>query len=298
MPPQSEQPIERLRWRPVAMRALYRAGWAAGSRLPHSAVRAGIATGARLGVRHEGEHVRNLRRNLEGATGSPPDQALVRAAVASHLRNVYETLALPGWSREEVVAQVTTAGEPALREAARTRGAVVALPHSGNWDLAGAWACATGLPVSTVAEQLADADFRAFTRFREGLGMEVWSHRDPRVLPHLVAAVRRGRVVCLLADRDLSGAGVEVRWGGRTVTMPGGPALVARRTGAALVPAVSSFTPRGMHLDIGPVIEPVAGPGGLQAMTQQVATVFAGRIAARPQDWHMLQPFFGAGERG
>lgn len=280
------------------MRALYRAGWVAGSRLPRAAVQAGISAAARVAVRHDGPHVRNLRRNLEGATGSAPDEALVRAAVSSHLRNVYETLALPGWSPEEVLAQVTTTGERALREAARTRGAVVALPHSGNWDLAGAWACAAGLPVSTVAEQLADPDFLAFTRFREGLGMEVWSHRDPRVLPYLVDAVRRGRVVCLLADRDLSGAGVEVRWGARTVTMPVGPALVARRTGAALVPTVSSFTRRGMHLDIGAPIEPVPGPGGLQAMTQQVATVFAERIAARPQDWHMLQPFFPMGERG
>jgi len=260
-------------------------------------VRGATAAGARFAVRQDDRHVQHLRRNLEGATGSPPSDALMRAAVASHLRNVYETLALPGWSRDQVLTRVSTTGEPGLRAAVAARGAVVALPHSGNWDLAGAWACAARLPVSTVAEQLADPDFRAFTRFREGLGMEVWSHRDPDVLAHLVDAVRRGRVVCLLADRDLSGSGVAVRWGPRTVTMPAGPALLARRTGAALIPVVSTFRRDGMHLDIGAAIEPVPGPGGVRAMTQEVATVFAGRIAAAPQDWHMLQPFFAEGEQ-
>ena len=91
-----------------------------------------------------------------------------------------------------------------MRNAYAGAGAVVALPHSGNWDLAGAWACLTGMPVTTVAEQLADAEYAAFVAFREGLGMEVLSHRDPGALAALVDAIHRRRVVCLLADRDLS----------------------------------------------------------------------------------------------
>ncbi|MFP5282319.1 MAG: phosphatidylinositol mannoside acyltransferase [Actinomycetes bacterium] len=278
------------------MRGLYRAGWAAGAGLPEPAVRALLTAASRAAVRRDGQHVRQLRRNLEAATGAPVDDVLLRAAVASHLRNVYETLALPGWSRPHIAELVTTNDLTALRTARQTRGAVLALPHSGNWDLAGAWACLHDLPVSTVAEQLADPDFRAFTHFREGLGMEVWSHRDRTVMAALADAVRRGRVVCLLADRDLSGTGLPVRWGPHAVTMPAGPALLARRTGALLFPVVSTFTNRGMHLEVGEAIEPQPRPEGLQAMTQQVADVFAQAVAARPQDWHMLQPFFPAEE--
>lgn len=274
------------------MRGLYRVGWAAGAAVPPAVVRTGLVAGARWAVRQDGPHVRQLRQNLTGLLGAPPSPALLRAAVSSHLRNVYETLALPGWTESEIGARVTTSDLGPLREAVGTRGAVLALPHSGNWDLAGAWACLHDLPVSTVAEQLADPDFAAFTHFRERLGMEVWSHRDPAVLGHLVGAVRRRRVVCLLADRDLSGAGLLVRWGAQTVRMPAGPALVARRTGAVLVPVISTFTADGMHLDIGDPIEPVHGTGGLTAMTQSVATVFARQLATRPEDWHLLQPFF------
>ena len=278
--------------RSAALRGIYRAGWVAGAYLPESLVHASLGAVSWAALRQNGWHVQNLRHNLTVATGTAVSEDLVRAGLASHFRNVYESLALPGWSAEQVVSRVTTSGEPGLRDAHSYRGAVVALPHSGNWDLAGAWACRTGLPVTSIAEELPEREFQAFLSFRRGLGMEVLSHRDRGALPALIRAVRNGRVVCLLADRDLSASGVPVTWRGVGVTMPAGPALVARRTGAALLPAVSTFTPRGMHLSIGPVIDPVPGGDGLRAMTQQVADYFAARIAERPQDWHMLQPFF------
>ncbi len=113
----------------------------------------------------------------------------------------------------------------AFRATMAATGAVVALPHSGNWDLAGAWACVTRLPVTTVAEALPNGDFESFLRFRERLGMEVLSHRDPGALIKLIGAVRRGRLVCLLADRDLAGRGLPVRWRGHPITMPAGPGI-------------------------------------------------------------------------
>ena len=63
--------------------------------------------------------------------------------------------------------RVVTVNESVLRTAYAGPGAVVALPHSGNWDLAGAWACLTGMPVTTVAEQLSEAEYAAFMAFRE-----------------------------------------------------------------------------------------------------------------------------------
>ena len=278
--------------RAYGLRQLYRLGWRVAARVPPGLVDRLIARFSRRAVERGGWHVENLRHNLSAVTGRPCDDALLRAAVASHLRNVYEQLALPGWSVAEILARVQTTGEDALRRAHAAPGAVVALPHSGNWDLAGAWACRSGLPVTTVAERLGDAEFAAFTAFRRRLGMEVLSHRDPDLILTLVGAVARGRVVCLLADRDLERDGVPVVWAGRPASMPVGPALVAQRSGAALFPAVSQFRGRGMMLRIGPPIQTRPGPAGLAAMTQDLADVFVARIAERPQDWHLLQPFF------
>jgi phosphatidylinositol dimannoside acyltransferase len=274
--------------RALLVRALYRLGWLIAARLPGGLVDWLVTRLARRAAARGGWHVGNLRHNLATVLERPAEPALVVAALRSHLRNVYEQLALPGWSREQIVARVEATGLEPLRAAFATRGAVCALPHSGNWDLAGAWACSVGLPVTTVAERLSDAEFAAFTRFRTRLGMEVLSHRDRDAIPTLVQAVRRGRVVCLLADRDLTGDGLPVTWAGRSVTMPVGPALVAQRTGAALFAVVAQFTPTGLVLRISPEVE----PGDLISMTQQIADHFTAAIAEKPEDWHMFQPFF------
>ena len=134
---------------------LYQLGWRVAHRLPSRLVRKIIRLMSAAAVRQNGCHVATLRRNLAILTGGQADDDLARRAVASHLRNVVEMLALPGWSAHDIRSRVRAINEPVLRTAYAGPGAVVALPHSGNWDLAGAWACLTGMPVTTVAEQLA-----------------------------------------------------------------------------------------------------------------------------------------------
>jgi phosphatidylinositol dimannoside acyltransferase len=278
--------------RDQAIRYGYEIGWRVAGALPRQLVTMIIVQVSDQVLRHDGVHVGTLRRNLTAATGQPASDDLVRRALQSYLRNLYEVLALPSWQPREVIAQVVTEGEREFRGTVASQGAVVALPHSGNWDLTGAWACLTQLPVTTVAEELIGGAFESFLRFRHALGMEVLSHRDPAAIAKLVEAIRRGRVVCLLADRDLKRRGLPVLWRGLPITMPAGPAVVARRSGAALVPLISQYTPTGMKIIFGSPVEHRPGRDGLVWMTQQVADFFAERIAEHPEDWHMLQPFF------
>lgn len=275
-----------------ATRLLYRYGWRIGTRLPDRLTELITDRGAVAALRRGGHYQDQLRQNLELATGQPVSSELLRAANASYLRNLIEMFALPGWTPAMISSRVSTTGEDVLRRAFAERGAVVPLPHSGNWDLAGAWACSTGMPVTTVAEQLFGPEVQAFLEFRTRLGMRVLSHTDPGVIGQLVGDARAGRLVCLVADRDLPGTGLPVRWRDQQVRMPAGPAVVARRAGAALIPAVCRFTRSGMRIDFGSEIDCRPGRRGLIAMTQQVADFFSSRIAEAPQDWHLMQPFF------
>ena len=277
------------------VRHVYRLGWAGAGRVPARATAPFFHAAGRLAVHREPLPIRRLRHNLAVVTGRPASDDLVRAAVRSYLRTFHEVLVLPHWPASRVVRRVVVDDEERLRRLHATRGVVVALPHSGNWDLAGAWACRTGLPVTSVAEQLGQAEYVAFVRFREQLGMQILSHRDPAALPKLIEAVGAGRVVCLLADRDLDRRGLPVEWNGVPITMPAGPAVVARRSGAALVPGVCRYVGADMHITLGDVVEPEPGRAGLIAMTQRVADHFAAEIPRRPEDWHMLQPFFPGG---
>lgn len=286
-------------------RVLWTTGWSWGPVLLRSerTRRALAACGSRWATGPQApavvsQHLDQWRRNVTIATGRrPSDQDLVTAA-RSYLRSVTESFVLPSWSPARIVSRVTTdpAGEQALRAAMATRGAVVALPHIGSWDHAGAWACATGMPVATVAEQLGSAEFAAFKGFRERLGFRVYSHRDPTVLRALTSDLRAGRLVCLVADRCLAGHGLVVGWptptGPVPVRIPAGPALLARQTDALLVGVSARFTPGGIHLAFSEPVEHRPGARGLVTMTQQLTDFFAAEVALHPSDWHVFQPFF------
>lgn len=284
----------------VLMRDVYRVGWAAGPYLLRSRhVRDGLgAAAARLGRTYAQRHSDQWRENVTLATGRTPTDAEVDEAVRSWTRNFTESFVMPSWSPDRVVGTVTTdsEGERQLREAMATRGAVVALPHIGSWDHAGAWAGATGMPVATVAEEFGDAEFAAFKRYREKLGMRIYSHRDPAALASLTRDVGEGYLACLVADRVFDGKGVPVVWpvgdAGRPTLAPVGPALLARRTGAHLVGASARYTTAGIHLAFSEPVRHRTGADGLRAMTQDLVDFYAAEVALTPTDWHVFVPFF------
>jgi KDO2-lipid IV(A) lauroyltransferase len=215
----------------------------------------------------------------------------------SYFRYWCEVFQLPRMSTRQVVARMHVADEQLLRAAvAAGRGMILALPHMGNWDHAGAWLAATGVPFTTVAERLQpESLFERFVEFRESLGMEVLPLTGGERPPYdvLASRLRAGGTLCLLADRDLTSTGIEVDFFGAPARMPAGPAALAHDTGAALLP-VTLFYPdrRQWGARIHPPVE--VPPGGdratkVQAMTQQVADAFAEGIREHPHDWHMLQ---------
>jgi KDO2-lipid IV(A) lauroyltransferase len=175
------------------------------------------------------------------------------------------------------------------------RGVVVALTHSGNWDLAG-WAgrLVLGAPVVSVAERLKpERLFHLFLEHRRSLGLEIVALDSDSVGRRLAKAVESGCVVALVADRDLTGRGVEVSMFGASRRLPTGPALLALSTGAPLVVATVTTTPRGWRCHFSdPLVAPLTGNRRTDAtaLTLALAKGLEEAIAAAPPDWHMFQP--------
>lgn len=289
-----------------AIDAGFAAGWGAVKAVPHPvAARAFRFAGDRAYAR-DGASVQQLRRNLarvSGLTGPALDD-LVRAGLRSYARYWLETFRLPKMDRVEVTARVVqnTVGEEHIDAAlARGKGMILALPHMGNWDVAGVYLMTRfDRPFTTVAERLKPASlFDRFVAYRESLGMEVLPLTGgARPASEVLAErLRAGGWVCLVGDRDLSRSGVEVSFFGETAKFPPGPALLAATTGATLLPVGLWFTDDGGWAQhIGAPIEP--DPGRLNVRvrqaTQLLADAFAVQIAAHPADWHMLQRFWPA----
>jgi phosphatidylinositol dimannoside acyltransferase len=278
----------------------FSAAWRVVRVLPAGATWPVFAGAAALAARRRGPGVARLAANLRRVVGPdlPADEmdALVRRAVRSYARYWQEAFRLPAYTREQLGRRFELYGSEMLAAAVRERtGAVVALPHGGNWDAAGAWVAAQGWPITTVAERLKpEGLYERFLEFRRSLGMEIipltGGERPP--LDVLADRLGTGSVVPLLADRDLSSRGVEVRFFGGRTRMPPGPALLALRTGAPLYVAHMWYEPdRPVAQLDGPIEVPADGPLDVrvQELTQRVADRLAVGIARHPEDWHMLQ---------
>ena len=223
----------------------------------------------------------------------PELEATVKAGMRSYLRYWCDTFRLPLWSSEEIIQSTTVINDHLLRDAlAAGKGAIVSLPHAGNWDRAGAYYCETGAPVVTVAEHLEpERLFRKFLAYRESLGMEVLD-ASARSLALLSQRLRQGRLVALVADRDLSRNGVDVTFFGHPARMPAGPAVLSIKTGAPLLTAFVRYIETGIEIHFEPAIEvPLAGTtqDKVAAMIQESASRLEVHLVDHLSDWHMLQ---------
>ncbi len=278
----------------------FAAAWAAGRRTPELLTSNAARVAADLAWRRRGRGVQQLEANLRRAmTDAAPDQvrAMSRRAMRSYFRYWREVFALPSWSHRRILDSVVLQHFGPLDEGfSRGEGAVIALSHSANWDLAGAYSCLYGFPVSTVAERLRpESLFRRFVGYRERLGMEVvpLSGAD-NPMTAMVSAVRRGRLVCLLADRNMGAGGIEVEFLGETARVPAGAAMLARMTGAPLFAMNLVYLGPLLRMEFSDPIAARPGRDGLRQMMQDVADYLGAGIRRRPWDWHMLQPVFAA----
>jgi KDO2-lipid IV(A) lauroyltransferase len=115
----------------------------------------------------------------------------------------------------------------------------------------------------------------------------------PALFGDLTAALRRNELVCLVVDRDVGGGGVVLDFFGRPVRMPSGPALLALRTGAPIIPAFVSRRRDGRldgHLE-SPLIVPRGGSRRekVAEITGLVTRRLEYHIGTFPEQWTVLQ---------
>ncbi|MDY6869529.1 MAG: phosphatidylinositol mannoside acyltransferase [Actinomycetota bacterium] len=271
----------------------YAAGWRVVRAVPEGLARNACHAGVWYSARNGGpEQLRkNLARVIGVAPADVPDE-LMRASLSSYARYWREAFRLPMMDHRKLGRELTVDGVGYIWDALDAgRGAVVALPHSGNWDMAGVWLVQNHGTFTTVAERLRpESLFNRFVAYRESLGFEViplsGGERPPYEL--LRDRLRANRVVCLMAERDLTRQGVAVDFFGEPTRMPAGPAKLACETGAALLPAHCWFDGDGWGTRVFAPLDTSSGDVGV--ITQALADRFAANIAEHPEDWHMMQP--------
>jgi len=279
----------------------YRAGAAVARLIPQSLGEPGARAAARVmaaatpAKRHQVE--RNLGRATDGRLRGAALRRAVSATFDSYGRYWYELFHLRGdLDREELLADknMVDGFDRIVAGCEAGTGSILALPHVGAWDYAGAWLSAQGYPPAVVVEPIEPPElFDWFADTRRRLGMEVIP-LGPEAGGAVLRALRDARVLCLLCDRDLTGDGIEVEFFGERTTLPAGPATLALRTGAPLLPCAVYVRPRGGHHGIVQPPVPAERQGRLRddvtRVTQELAHRFEELIRAAPDQWHLLQP--------
>jgi len=255
-----------------------------------------------------------------GGTGAALPDATRRLLVARHLRRADPTLSglalrravnrtfesyaaywleafrLPTLTPAELDAGMSYEGyEHIERSLHRGQGTILVLPHLGGWEWTGFWFTrVVGMPITAVVERLEPPElFEWFTEFRTSLGMNIVP-LGPDAGREVIKALKRNDLVCLLCDRDIDGSGVEVEFFGERTTLPAGPATLALRTGADLVPGAMFQRPRGSHHAVVRPPITVERQGTLREdvarITQRIAEELELLIRIEPTQWHLMSP--------
>lgn len=239
-----------------------------------------------------------LRRHLRRVLGPSVSEAELDAKVAeafdSYAQYWLESFRLASTSRDELEAGMSWEGVARIDEGlAGGKGVIMALPHLGAWDFGGAWLAAVGYPSTVVVEKLEPEElFEWFADLRRALGLTVVPH-GAAAGTAVLRALRSNEVVGLVSDRDLTRTGVEVEFFGERTTLPAGPATLAIRTGAALLPCAIYFEGRSHHGIVRPAID-TTRQGSLRddvaRITQNLADELELLIRRAPEQWHLMQP--------
>jgi lauroyl/myristoyl acyltransferase len=237
----------------------------------------------------------NQAQVLGRPAGDPFVLAATKDAFRRYARYWFDAFDIVDWPAGRVLETFRFVGFDHMERAlADGRGAIAVLPHMGNWDAAGRAMHAAGLPIVSVAERLRpERLFRLFIAHREALGMQIIGLDHGGLGRQLTRLLGENRIVALVADRDLTGKGIEVEMFGRVRRVPAGPALLSLTSGAPIIVCDVYQEPNGwtcvMHEPL--VVETVGDRRtDVTAISQAMAAAFERAISALPADWHLFQP--------
>jgi KDO2-lipid IV(A) lauroyltransferase len=234
--------------------------------------------------------------NFGHVLGLPPDDPRVRAlalrAYRAYARYVVELMRLPARAAKDPT-QLEMAGVEELAATWRASGKplIVTVAHVGNNEVCAAAIAHHGYPVSVVADDSAFPElFELLRAQRRSWGVELIPWRNLRAL---FDVLRRGEILGLLVDWGYRADGIPVRLFDAWTTLPAGPATLAAKSGAVIVPILQERVGDGFRLVADAAIHVASSePAELQRATQAIADALQREIAAAPEQWYSFKPLW------
>lgn len=268
--------------------------------LPEPAVRWIGETAGNIWFSRSSDKVPLLTSHMRRVLGPSASEDQIDVAVRGMFRSYARYWADTFWFRPRRKGAISESVErinfdPIYEAQAAERGIVFAVPHMGNWEIAGIIANEIGSPILAVAEDLPNRHITDwFVSLRQEFEIDIVLTTDPQRRSKLIRRLKSGGAIALLSDRDVTGNGVEVEFFGERTTVPAGPAALAELTNSALIP-VAAYFQKGAGYRI-EVRDAVVLPGGtsrserVSAGAQALTEILEEMIRVEPAQWHLFQP--------
>ncbi len=276
--------------------------------LPEPVVRHLGEIGGTLAYRRGSDRDELLARHMRRVLGAEATPQEVAEAVEGMYRSYGRYWAETFWFRPRRKAAISRRIErvnfdPIFEAKRQGRGIVFAVPHMGNWEIAGIIANEIGVPVVAIAEDLSNELITQwFVDVRAKFDMDIVLTTDPQRRSKLVRTLKNRGSIALLADRDVTGRGIDVEFFGERTSIPAGPVALAEMTNSSLIPVAVYFQEGAGHRIV--VHDEVELPGGdnraerVARGAQTLAHVLEGMIREAPSQWHLFQPNWPSDEAG
>lgn len=241
----------------------------------------------------DSRHRRIARHNLRMAFGDTKSEEEIGRIIKEVFRNIGQTAAeffqIPSLTYEKALDIIAPEHRERLDKCLEDgRGVVMLASHFGNWELMATTGALAGYKISAVARPLDDPDLEKIVRgIRESSGLKIIPRRTSALA--VVRKLKRNEIIGILADQNTRKQNVFVDFFGMKAATTPGPAVLALRTGAHLVPAFMLREGPGRHrLIVEEPIEPVRTgdqEADIIATTQKCVDVLEKYVREYPSQW-------------
>ena len=243
-----------------------------------------------------------VRRNLDRVLSDPQETTeAVRRTFIHYAKYLVDYTRMDRLREDDFYGLVHEfSGQEYIDQAlAQGKGALILTGHLGNWEMGGVFLTLLGYSLNIITAPDLGPRLHAYrVRMRQGQKIKVITMKDALASSiDALRALKANELVALLGDRALFGRGIPVTFFGQKVFFPGGPALLAYLSGAALIPTFVLMGPKNKYRCLATMPIPLQGTGDrdrdLAEQTQRIAKVMEEFIRSNPDQWFTFYDFFG-----
>ncbi|MDQ7788346.1 MAG: lysophospholipid acyltransferase family protein [Thermodesulfovibrionales bacterium] len=235
--------------------------------------------------------IRNLSHLIENGAlrVSEPAEKIIRDNFQNLGQSFAEVLKIYFGLGRSIIDSVTIEGIEHFQEArAKGRGILLITGHCGNWELLAITASVKVTPIAIVARRINNPYInRLVEKVRKRYGNKV-IYKQGALKPIMQETKNNGCVGILMDQAVVPEEGYIINFLGRGAWTTKMPALIAKKTGAAVLPVFMHRTKTGHAIGVYPAVELSSNSDREQALiedTQRFSSFIEAYIREHPEEW-------------